>query len=161
MTFASPIYHTEVLGSSSKNPNRLLIEVLGPPSSGIWVNETKKVDVSPLELSSMSLRPTPNEFPTATLVVIPDLTPTVTPPGSPTVTQTANSTLTFAKTDFHLGSDYETDEDCEYGSSSLDIILDRDSDDLSLLRKEGGSPCLYFPDFSLHNSTGVLSAGCY
>jgi hypothetical protein len=53
------------------------------------------------------------------------------------VTQTANSTLTFAKTDFHLGSDYETDEDCEYGSSSLDIILDHDSDDLSLLRKEG------------------------
>ena len=124
---ASPIYHTEVLGSSSKNPNRLLIEVLGPPSSGSWVNETKKVDVSPLELSSMSLRLTPNEFPTATLVVIPDLTPTVTPSGSPTVTQTANSTLTFAKTDFHLGSDYETDEDFDDESSSRDILSDHDS----------------------------------
>ena len=77
------------------------------------------VDFSPLAPSSMSLIPTPNEFPTATPFVIPDLTPTVTPQGSPTVSQTVNSTVTFAKTDPHLGSDYETDEDSGHDPSSL------------------------------------------
>jgi hypothetical protein len=80
------------------------------------------------EVYSMSPRPTPNEFPTATQLVTPDLTPTVTPSGSPTVSQTANQTVVSAKTDPHLDSDYGTDEDSDNDSSPYDNFLNDDTD---------------------------------
>ena len=60
---------------------------------------------------SISLMLRPNEFPTATQFVAPDLTPTVTPSGSPTVSQTAKLTVVSAETDPHLDSDYGIEVD--------------------------------------------------